>query len=60
MIKNCIIFILLLVILLTGIVGTGLYFLNDDFQKEIDDVFECFGKETSKDNIREEIRDAID
>lgn len=56
MIKNCIILILLLVILITGIAGAGLYFLNDDFQKEVDDVFECFSKE----NIREGIRDAID
>ena len=59
MIKNCIIFVLLLVILLTGLTGTALYFLNDDFQKEVDDVFECLGDEEDK-SLREEIRDAID
>lgn len=55
MIKNCIIFILLFVILFTGFMGTALYFLNDDFQKELDDVFECLDWEDD-----ESIRDAID
>lgn len=60
MIKNCIIFILLLVIALAGLAGAGLYFFNDDFKKEIDDVFEWFEQKTDDDNIREEIRDVID
>lgn len=60
MIKNCVIFVLLFVIFLTGLAGTGLYFLNDDFRKEVDDVFDCFSEKTDRENIREEIRDAID
>lgn len=60
MIKNCIIFILLLVIFVVGLIGTGLYFFNDDFKKEIDDIFEWFEQKTDDDSLREEIRDAID
>ena len=48
MIKNCIIFVLLLAILLTGLTGAGLYWLNDDFRKEADDIFRLIGKEADK------------
>ena len=48
MIKNCIIFVLLLAILLTGLTGAGLYWLNDDFRKEADDIFRLLDEEAEK------------